>query len=99
MSDFLYVVGLMTAKPGRIDDLKNILEKLAEGTRQEAGSVEYFFFHDETGDGNTIVSYEKWKDAAAEAAHWETPHIKQALADLGDILETPPVVHKGPQVI
>ena len=99
MTDAIYTIAVLKAKDGRLDDLKSTLSKLAMETREEKGAIEYFFVHDENYDPNTIVSYEKWENADEEAAHWKTPHLRQAIRDMKDILDGDPVVHRGPRVI
>jgi len=99
MADEIYTIAVLKAKEGRVEDLKAVLSKLAEETRKEAGAQEYFFVHDENYDPNTILSYERWTNATEEGKHWETPHLKQALSSLGDILAGDAVIHRGPRVI
>lgn len=99
MSDTIYTVAVLTAKEGRLGDLKNALAALAAATRQEVGAVDYFFVQDEQHDPNTLVSIEKWRDGEAEKAHWQTPHLKQAIGQFKDILASTPIVHRGPRVI
>ncbi len=99
MSDIIYTIAVLKAKEGKLNDLKSVLSELAVETRKEKGAIEYFFVHDENFDENTIVSYEKWTNAAEEAAHWKTPHLRAAITKMKDILDGEPTVHRGPQVI
>ncbi len=99
MSENIYTIAVLTAKAGRLDDLKSVLEALAKETRKESGAIEYFFIHDESHNSNTIVSYEKWENAGEEGKHWKTPHLTNALEQLKDILDGEPVIHKGPKII
>ena len=99
MAEPIYTIAILKAKAGRLEDLKSVLEALATETRKEQGAIEYFFVHDQNHDENTIVSYEKWANAEEEAAHWQTPHLKTAIAQMKDILDGSPIVHRGPQVI
>ena len=99
MNTHFYTVAVLTAKEGRLADLKAILEVLAQKTRKESGAVEYFFIQDQNHNSNTIVSYEKWINAEEENKHWETPHLKQAIEQFDEILDGPPIVYKGPIII
>ena len=99
MSDNIFTIAVLKAKEGRLDDLKNTLETLATETRRESGAFEYFFVHDQNHDPNTIVSYEKWENAGEEAKHWKTPHLRNAIEQMKDILDGAPVVHRGPKII
>ena len=99
MSQNIYTIAVLKAKPGRLGDLKATLEALAVETRKEAGAHEYFFVQDENHDPNTIVSYERWENAAEEKSHWDTPHLKAAISAMGDILDDKPQVHRGYKII
>ena len=67
MNENFYTIAVLTAKEGRLDDLKSVREALAKETRKESGAIEYFFIHDEHHNPNTIVSYEKWENVIEEA--------------------------------
>lgn len=99
MNAHFYTIVVLTAKEGRLSDLKATLETLAQETRKEPGALEYFFVHDQYRDANTIASYEKWKNAEEERKHWKTPHLVHAIAQLEDILDGAPVIHKGSKII
>jgi quinol monooxygenase YgiN len=99
MNENIYTIAVLTAKEGRLDDLRSVLEALAKETRKESGAIEYFFIHDENHNPNTIVSYEKWENVNEEGKHWETPHLTNAIEQLKDILDGEPVIHKGPKII
>ena len=99
MNEPVYTIAVLKAKDGRLDDLKSTLSHLATETRREKGAIEYFFVHDENYNPNIIVSYEKWENATEEAAHWKTPHLREAIGKMKDILDGDPVVHRGSRVI
>lgn len=99
MNAHFYTIAVLTAKEGRLSDLKATLETLAQETRKEPGALKYFFVHDQNHDANTIVSYEKWKNAEEEYKHWKTPHLVHAIKQLENILDGAPVIHKGPIII
>ncbi len=99
MNANVYTIAVLTAKEGRLDDLKSVLEALAKETRKESGAVEYFFIHDESHNPNTIVSYEKWENSIEEGRHWKTPHLTSAMEQLKDILDGEPIIHRGPKII
>jgi len=98
MSENIYTIAELTAKEGKLDEMKAILTELAAKTRKEAGAIEYFFILDQQ-QANTILSYEKWTNPQEEGAHWETPHLNAAIAKLKAVLVSDPVIHKGHQII
>ncbi len=99
MSEPIYTIAVLKAKPGRLDDLEAVLRVLATETRKEPGAIDYFFVQDQAHDRNTIVSFEKWADADEEAAHWKTPHLRHAIGQMKEILDGDPAVHRGLRVI
>lgn len=99
MTETLYTIAVLKAKEGRLDDLKATLEALAHETRQEPGAKEYFFVQDTHNAPNTILSYERWENADEESKHWKTPHLSRAIAQLKDILDGDPIIHKGHKII
>ena len=98
MSEQVHVIAVLKAKAGKADDLIAVLEELAKESRQESGCVEYGFYRDQN-DSAVLVSFETWKDAEAEAAHWKSPHLGTALQHLPEVLEGEPVIYKGAKVI
>ncbi len=98
MSGNVYTIAVLKAKPGKADALISVLEKLAAETRKEAGAQEYGFIRDQKSP-EVVLSYEKWQDAEAESAHWQTPHLATAIERFKDLLDGEPVVHKGSKII
>lgn len=98
MSDNLYTIALLKAKPEKTASLREQLEHLATETRKEAGALEYGFIQAQD-DPQLILSYEKWKDAEAETAHWQTPHLLAAIDAFKDLLEGDPAIYKGRKII
>ncbi len=98
MSPHVYTIAILKSKPGQTAALISTLETLADETRKEAGAEEYGFIRDQKNP-QIIVSYERWTDATAEAAHWQTPHLKAAIERFNEILDGAPVIHKGSKII
>jgi quinol monooxygenase YgiN len=57
-------------------EVAETLRLLAEASRQEPGCVNYIPHYVE-GDQDTVLIYEQYKDAEAQAAHRETEHFKK----------------------
>ncbi|MDJ0788651.1 MAG: putative quinol monooxygenase [Myxococcota bacterium] len=98
MSAKLYTIAVLRAKPGKAEALISVLEELAAETRKEAGAEEYGFIRDQNVP-EVVLSYERWTDAGAESAHWDTPHLARAIEQFDDLLDGDPVVHKGTKII
>ena len=98
MSANIYTIAVLKAKPGKADALISVIEKLAAETRKEEGAQEYGFIRDQKTP-DIVLSYEKWTDAKAESAHWETPHLAAAIERFKDLLDGEPVIHKGSKII
>ena len=57
-------------------DIAECLRVLATASRQEPGCVSYVP-HQVEDDPDTVVIYEQYRDAQAQAAHRETEHFKK----------------------
>jgi quinol monooxygenase YgiN len=57
-------------------EVAETLRLLAAASRQEPGCVSYIP-HQVEGDPDTVLIYEQYRDAAAQAAHRESEHFKQ----------------------
>lgn len=98
MSANIYTIAVLKAKPSKVDALISVLRELAAETRKEEGAEEYGFIRNENTP-EVVLSYEKWRDAKAEAAHWRTPHLTVAIKKFKDLLDGEPVIHKGTKII
>ena len=98
MTEKIYTIAVLPAAEGKIGLLIEHLEMLAEQTRKEAGCIEYGFYQHQSNP-NVVLSYEVWRDAEAEAAHWKTPHLTAAIEAFSDILDGQPTIYKGPRII
>ena len=98
MHENIYTIAVLPAKEDSVDDLLNMLQSLAHATRQEHGCIEYGFYRD-SADTNCVLSFERWVDQASEDAHWQTPHLKQAIEAMDDLLATQPQIFKTQKVI
>ena len=94
----VYTIAILPAREGRVDELLATLESLASATRQEHGCIEYGFYRD-SENSNTVLSFERWVDSAAEDSHWQTSHLKQAINAMDEILETKPQIFKAKKII
>ncbi|MEV6277684.1 putative quinol monooxygenase [Nocardia sp. NPDC051832] len=77
-----------TAKPGQEAALRETLQNMIEPTLAEEGCLGYELYLHPT-DPSRVVLLEEWVDVAALAEHFQTPHLKQCIADMEDILAEP----------
>lgn len=91
MSD-LQVVATIPASPEATDQVRTVLQTLAEATRAEEGCLAYDLFESASTPG-TFVTVECWTDSAALDAHMATPHVAAALAAAAGALTGDVAVH------
>jgi len=77
----LAVTALWEARDGEADNIADILSRFAPPARQEPG-VKLFLVHRALEKPTQFLFYELFDDAAALAAHQQTPHFKALI--LGD---------------
>jgi len=87
MSEDLYVVAVMTSKPDRADELRELLIPTTEAFRQEDGCLAYAL-HEGIKRPGRFVTYEVWRDEAALAAHMVSPTLRAAGPTLKELTET-----------
>jgi len=82
------VVARFVAKADKVEALHRLAISLLEPTRKEAGCVNYQLLHN-AADPTDFTFVEEWSSSAELDAHFTTPHVVNALGELGDILATP----------
>ncbi len=83
-----FVIAEIVAKPEKANDLRALLEPFAIKSRTEPGCQLYALLEVQNEPGR-FLTYEKWTDKAALEAHMVTPHIKEIVPKLGDLLAKP----------
>jgi quinol monooxygenase YgiN len=84
------VVVKFRAKAGKGEEMKAFwLEMQKEVARAEPGNVQYDLLV-MAGDPDTYVIIERYKDAAAVAAHGQSEKAKAMFAKLGELMEGAP---------
>lgn len=69
------ITALLTAKPGKEEELLAELKKVLEPSRGEEGCIQYDL-HQSKEDEGLFVFYETWKDQAALDSHSSSSHYK-----------------------
>lgn len=90
------VVVMLTAKPGRRDDLLAAFQANAPTVREEQGCVEYAAYLDTPGAGpiqtpigpDSVMILETWESLETLAAHGVAPHMKEYGRKTKDMLES-----------
>jgi len=72
----LTIVARITAKPDKIDFVKNELKKLIPPTRKENGCINYDL-HQDNEHPSHFLFYENWESRELWQAHMESPHLKE----------------------
>jgi len=89
----LKVTARITAVKGKENDLKNVLVKLIEPTRQEQGCISYELLHNNS-DATDFIFIEKWKSEADLEAHMQSNHFQEAAGKLTDLIATDPDIQR-----
>lgn len=84
MSD-LYIVATMISKNDKADALRDALLPATHAFRGEDGCLSYTLLEDQKRPGR-FMTYERWRDAAALAAHMQSPTMKTLEPLLPDLL-------------
>lgn len=87
------VVAHVIARAEKIPQVQSILQGIIVPTRQEAGCLSYQLLHHRNNPA-TFLFIEEWTDENAIVAHFGTPHIQQALAEITPLLAQAPDIQQ-----
>jgi quinol monooxygenase YgiN len=90
----IHVVAIVTAKPGKREEILRAIRANLPAVRAEKGCIEYGPAVDADGIGpfqtkagpDTIFVIEKWADADALRAHAAAPHMAAYAAKVKDLI-------------
>ena len=91
MSNPVKIVAILTAKPGKADALKALMDTMVTASRAEPGNLRYDLWR-EKAEPNRIVIDELYASDDAVAAHRAAPHFQDYLAKIGDLAERTAIV-------
>ncbi|MGA0601197.1 putative quinol monooxygenase [Caulobacter sp. KR2-114] len=80
------IVAVLTARPGKAEALRTLLDGMLASSRAEAGNLRYDLWQDQA-DANRFVLDELYVDAAAVASHRATAHFQAYLSKINDLAE------------
>jgi quinol monooxygenase YgiN len=89
--ELLTVVATMRAKPGKEQELREMLSAIVEPTLVEDGCHTYAL-HQGVADPSVFVFYENWTSRDHLNAHLGSPHLTSGLAGLGEVLDGETVI-------
>jgi len=84
----LRVIARIKARPEKIEELRALLSGLVEPTRAEPGCLRYELLHNLT-DPSYFTFVEEWRDDSALESHFNTGHVKGALARFQELAAEP----------
>ena len=87
----LRVIARVKAKLNHVAQVREILFALVEPTRREPGCLIYELLQN-SSDPTDFAFVEQWANAAAERAHFTTPHLLSALQRLAGLLAAEPEI-------
>jgi quinol monooxygenase YgiN len=80
------IVAILTAKPGKLDELTTLLASMVQASRAEPGNLRYDLWRDQA-DANRFVLDELYKDQAAIDAHKASAHFQSYLGKINALAE------------
>lgn len=87
------VVAHITAKPEKIEELKEMLLGLIAPTRVEAGCSRYEL-HQNNADPTDFAFIEEWESDAALDAHLSAPHLQAAFPRVPELCSAAPDIRR-----
>ena len=87
----LHVIARAHAKLHHVAQVREILTALVDVTRREPGCLSYELLQNHA-DATEFVFVERWASAAAEQAHFVTPHLLTTLQQLTGLLASEPQI-------
>jgi quinol monooxygenase YgiN len=93
MPSTVHVLARFVARPGKEDALRAVLSALIAPTRRELQCYQYDLLVD-SNDPRQFCFVERWDGNAALEEHLATPHVKTALAQLEELVESPPEIRR-----
>lgn len=78
------VMGTVKLAPDKLAGAKSAMQRMVEASRAEPGCIAYAYAQDLLDPG-TIHVAEQWRDRAALAAHFATPHMAEWRGVMGQL--------------
>jgi len=86
MTSHIKIVAVLTARPGKAEALRNLLDGMLEPSRAEPGNLRYDLWVDQAEPARFVLD-ELYENADAVAAHRASDHFQTYLAAISDLAE------------
>lgn len=80
------IMAILTARPGKAEDLRALLTGMVEPCRAEPGNLRWDLWQDQADPARFGLD-ELYVDDAAVAAHRQAPHFQAYFARINDLAE------------
>ena len=80
------IVAILSARPGKADALRSLLDAMLAPSRAEPGNLRYDLWADDAEPSRFVLD-ELYENADAVAAHRATSHFQTYLAAVNDLAE------------
>lgn len=86
MAEHVKIVAILTARPGKAEALRTLLDGMLVRCRAEPGNLRWDIWQDQTQPGRYVLD-ELYRNGDAASAHRETPHFKNYASKIGELAE------------
>jgi quinol monooxygenase YgiN len=86
MAQQVKVTACLSARPGKAEELRQLLFGMRPHCKAEAGNLRWDIWH-EQGSPERFVLDELYQDCAAVVSHRATPHFQHYLLHINDLAE------------
>lgn len=86
MSHPVKIMAILAARPGKAEELRDLLDDMVVASRAEPGNLRYDLWLDRTASDRFVLD-ELYTDQAAVDAHRATPHFQTYLTKIADLAD------------
>jgi quinol monooxygenase YgiN len=98
MSNKVKTIAILTAQPGKIEALTNLLHRMIPQCRAEPGNLAWDVWRDQADPAKFVLD-EMYSNEAAVTAHRNTPHYKDYASKISDLADRTVLVLAPDQVV
>ncbi len=91
------ITAILTARPGKVAELKALLVGMAPHCRAEPGNLRWDVWRDASNEDRYVLD-ELYRDAAAVEAHRSSPHYQAYLAQIPGLADRMAVILEAVEV-